>query len=236
MFPLAPSFDCIGLHAASVQRIRRAAQHLYRDWRTPGEARARVRPVLGVPDGLYLENASPAGREHFQRVCRRLEEAGYIIRRVPALSDFAEIRDRHNLVVAAEAARFHAAWFEAYPQLYTPEIAGLVRRGLEITDAELAAALEGREQLRAALSALMDAHGVDLWITPAAPGPAPRGLETTGDPVMNLPWSHAGLPALNLPSGADSSGLPLGLQLSGRWYADELLLSWAEKIEQVLCG
>jgi Asp-tRNA(Asn)/Glu-tRNA(Gln) amidotransferase A subunit family amidase len=236
MFPLAASLDCVGLHAAGVGRLRRAARHLYRDWRPPSPAAARTRPILGLPEGPYLEQASPAGLEHFRRVCRRLERAGYAIRRVAAMPDFAEIRARHERIVAAEAARFHAAWFEAYPHVYTPEIADLVRLGLEVTDGELSAALEGRAQLRTQLGAWMDAHGIDLWITPAAPGPAPRGLASTGDPVMNLPWSHAGLPALTLPSGVAASGLPLGLQLAGRWSADELLLSWAEEVEQVLRG
>jgi Asp-tRNA(Asn)/Glu-tRNA(Gln) amidotransferase A subunit family amidase len=80
----------------------------------------------------------------------------------------------------------------------------------------------------------MNEHGIELWLSPAAPGPAPKGLDSTGDPVMNLPWTHAGLPALNLPSGLNAEGLPLGLQLAGRWWADEQLLAWAEAIDGVL--
>ena len=37
-------------------------------------------------------------------------------------------------------------------------------------------------RLRAELLALMDAHGLDVWLAPAAPGPAPAGLDSTGDP------------------------------------------------------
>jgi Asp-tRNA(Asn)/Glu-tRNA(Gln) amidotransferase A subunit family amidase len=80
----------------------------------------------------------------------------------------------------------------------------------------------------------MDSHGLDIWVAPSAPGAAPHGLDSTGDPVMNLPWTQAGLPALNLPSGADEAGLPFGLQLVGRWNQDEQLLAWAEDIEKVL--
>ncbi|MCB0226860.1 MAG: amidase, partial [Anaerolineae bacterium] len=54
------------------------------------------------------------------------------------------------------------------------------------------------------------------------------------DPVMNLPWTFAGLPALNLPSGFGENGLPLGLQLSGGWYADEQMLAWAEQIAELV--
>ena len=34
-------------------------------------------------------------------------------------------------------------------------------------------------------------NNIDLWICPSAIGPAPKGLESTGDPVMNLPWTQA---------------------------------------------
>ena len=51
---------------------------------------------------------------------------------------------------------------------------------------------------------------------------------------MNLPWTHAGVPALTLPAGLAANGLPLGLQLTARFGADELLLAWATTIEPLL--
>ncbi len=51
---------------------------------------------------------------------------------------------------------------------------------------------------------------------------------------MNLPWTHSGLPTLNIPSGFNPNGLPLGTQLVGRWGGDERLFSWARGIEAVL--
>jgi Asp-tRNA(Asn)/Glu-tRNA(Gln) amidotransferase A subunit family amidase len=52
--------------------------------------------------------------------------------------------------------------------------------------------------------------------------------------VMNIPWTHAGLPALSLPAGESAEGLPLGLQLAGRWNEDEDLLAAAAAIERAL--
>jgi Asp-tRNA(Asn)/Glu-tRNA(Gln) amidotransferase A subunit family amidase len=102
-------------------------------------------------------------------------------------------------------------------------------------DAEsLEQALRGREKLRTELTMLMAEHGVDLWLSPGAPGAAPLGLESTGNPVMNLPWSHSGLPTLCLPAGRNTAGLPLGLQVAGRWYGDETLLEWAIELEACL--
>jgi Asp-tRNA(Asn)/Glu-tRNA(Gln) amidotransferase A subunit family amidase len=70
----------------------------------------------------------------------------------------------------------------------------------------------------------MDAAGVDLWVCPAAPGPAPGSIATTGDSVMNRPWTYAGLPAVTVPAGR-VDGLPVGLQCVGRFGSDERLLA-----------
>jgi Asp-tRNA(Asn)/Glu-tRNA(Gln) amidotransferase A subunit family amidase len=110
----------------------------------------------------------------------------------------------------------------------------LVERGRKISEDELAQALQGRKKLRHELTHHMNLHGVDVWLSPAAPGPAPHGLSSTGDPVMNFPWTHSGLPAVTVPSGVAENGLPLGLQMAARWQADELLLAWAVAIEDAL--
>jgi Asp-tRNA(Asn)/Glu-tRNA(Gln) amidotransferase A subunit family amidase len=78
----------------------------------------------------------------------------------------------------------------------------------------------------------MDAEGIDLWVTPAATGPAPEGLQSTGDPNMSLPWTHAGMPALTLPAGRARNGLPLGMQLVARFGADEQLMAWAAHVQE----
>jgi Asp-tRNA(Asn)/Glu-tRNA(Gln) amidotransferase A subunit family amidase len=53
---------------------------------------------------------------------------------------------------------------------------------------------------------------------------------------MNLPWTQAGLPAMNVPAGKNKDGLPLGLQLVGNWHKDESMLFWAKDLEKVLSG
>ncbi len=229
--PLAPSLDHVGVFAADAGGAELAASLLCRGWKAAAPAR---RPVLGVPEGPYLERASAEGREHFEGVCRRLERAGYALERVPVMADLEAIEARHGVILAAEAARVHARWFPRFGELYHARTAELVRRGRAIAPEELAAALAGLPGHRRALMAEMDARGLDLWISPPAPGAAPSGLESTGDPVMNLPWTQAGLPTLTLPAGRNAAGLPLGLQLAGRWWADEALLAWGRELEEAL--
>jgi len=80
----------------------------------------------------------------------------------------------------------------------------------------------------------MKEKNIDLWICPPTIGPAPKGLEATGDPVMNLPWTQIGFPAINIPTTKTENGLPMGLQLVGKWNEDESMLAWAEDIEKLV--
>jgi Asp-tRNA(Asn)/Glu-tRNA(Gln) amidotransferase A subunit family amidase len=216
--PLAPSADTVGWFAATVDEVARAAAVIVPDWQDTkyeirDTSRKGTRLTLGVPEGPYLERASPAALDHFRGVCDRLAAAGYQIVSVPAMADFEDIYRRHNDLVAFEAARIHAVWFGAFRDSYHPKTIELIRHGRTVVNAAYQHALDGRQQLRDEMHGMMSAHGIDLWIAPAAVGPAPQGLESTGDPVMALPWTHAGLPALSLPAGTDAAGWPLGLQV-----------------------
>lgn len=232
--PLAPSFDHVGLFTADVAGIAFAAAALCAGWQPAHRPEGPERkPRLGIPEGPYLEAATPEGLAGFRAACERLSAAGFEVVSIPALPDFPQLADRHLKIVAAEAARVQAGWFGRFGELYSPRTRDLILRGQSVTDEALAEALAGRAVLRSELHRLLDRHGVDLWISPAAPGPAPQGLASTGDPVMNIPWTHAGVPALALPAGRSAEGLPLGLQIAGRWQEDEALLAAAAAIETV---
>jgi aspartyl-tRNA(Asn)/glutamyl-tRNA(Gln) amidotransferase subunit A len=76
-------------------------------------------------------------------------------------------------------------------------------------------------------------EGFDCLLTPATPTPAPKGLKSTGDPAFNSPWSFCGFPSITVPSGVSSAELPVGIQLVGRPFNEERLLSathWCERI------
>jgi len=74
---------------------------------------------------------------------------------------------------------------------------------------------------------------VSAFLAPAAPGPAPKGIDTVGGWVMNRPWSHTGLPVVTVPSGVSKEGLPLGLQVIGGWMDDERLLNLAKHLAEL---
>jgi len=224
----SPAVDTVGLFAQDVAGMRLAAGALCGDW---DDVREQRTPVLGIPLGPYLEQATAAGLAVFWEQVAHLERVGYEVHRVPALGNIDQINRRHRLLIAGEVARVHADWFANYEELYRPRTADIIREGQRVEEGALEKAEKGCLGLRAELEQVMQDRGIDVWICPSATGAAPEGLETTGDPIMNLPWTHAGLPALNLPGGQAENGMPVGLQCIGRFMEDEGLLHWGEELE-----
>jgi Asp-tRNA(Asn)/Glu-tRNA(Gln) amidotransferase A subunit family amidase len=101
--------------------------------------------------------------------------------------------------------------------------------GEAMTQAEYAAALARRAEIRTTYAKLAD--GVDAVITVTAPGAAPVGLGSTGNPIFVVPGSLLGVPVVTLPQ-LESSGLPLGLQILGFSGADAELFGIAAALDQ----
>jgi Asp-tRNA(Asn)/Glu-tRNA(Gln) amidotransferase A subunit family amidase len=232
VIPLAPSVDHIGFFTADVESAGIAAAALIDDY-TP--VKPSRRPVLGIPEGPYLERAFEEGLAHFRETCRRLS-SHFEVRSVPAMPDFEDINTRHRRLVAAEAAQVHEDWFPRFENLYAPQTVDLIRRGQAVSEDQLRSDLDGCDRLREELELLMDENGIDLWLSPPAQGAAPRGLAATGDPIMNLPWNHALVPVLGIPAGRNTNGLPMGLQIAGRWDGDEELIAWGLELQKALAS
>lgn len=226
---LASSLDHVGFFTVNAADAVAAATVLVDGWRG---CQTLERPLMfGVPTGPYLDSADEDGLAHFFKTCDALRNAGHGLREVDAFADFDEIRERHQVLVAGEAARHHAERFDPHEALYRQKTAALIRRGREIHDDALATARDGRLTLRQQLEDAMNKNELDFWISPPARGAAPHGLDATGDPVMNLPWTQSGLPTAVLRAGRNAAGLPLGLQVAGRFGADEDVLAAALNLE-----
>ena len=225
----SPSADHVGLFTQDVAGMRLAAAQVCSAWDRFAEPVRK--PVFGIPVGPYLEQASEEGLAAFKAQAEQLSEAGYDVREVPMFQNIAEINRIHRQLIAAEFAQQHARWFETYRDLYRPRTAALILEGREVPDEVVEEARDLQKLLREEVVHIMDVHDIDLWIAPAAPGPAPEGLNSTGDPIMNLPWTFLGLPAVTVPAGTAANGLPLGLQMVGAWMMDEEMLAWAEPVQ-----
>jgi Asp-tRNA(Asn)/Glu-tRNA(Gln) amidotransferase A subunit family amidase len=231
---ISRSLDHVGLFTQDVAGMTLAAGARCEAWQPEKVSTEGRLPVLGLPQGAYLEQATPEGLADFEAQLIRLEEAGYIIKQVPLLADIEAITQYHFRLMAAEMAENHRNWFREYEALYHQQTADLIRDGQTVPRDEIRAAQVMQLKVRATLERVMTDLGIDIWVSPAAPGPAPAGIQATGSPAMNLPWTHAGLPALSLPAGRAANGLPLGLQGVGRFMGDEQLLAWAEPMAEIL--
>lgn len=232
LFFFSRTLDQVGLFTQDVAGMALAAAAVCQDWRNlPAPDRL---PVLGVPTGPYLEQAEPAALRAFWQQMALLQAAGVVVRDVPTLAGIEQLNRLHRVLVFAEFAQEHADIYAQHATLYRPRTAEIVEIGKSVSTDELAAARSNIVALRNELQGSMDEAGIDLWACPAARGPAPEGLHATGDPAMNLPWTHAGLPSITLPAGRAENRLPLGLQLVARFGADEALLAWADAVGSVL--
>ena len=234
VIPLSTSLDHIGLFARRLETLRVGAEALLQGTGFESEPPTDDKPALAVPIGAYLEGTSPEGLAHFQSTVDQLVAAGFDVQRVAALHDIVEVEERHGVLVANDAAATHAEWYADYADLYHPKTRELIERGQSVSSEACKRAQADRDDLRDTLESQAEEHRIDLWLTPSAPGAAPHGIGSTGDPKMNLPWTQAGLPTLTIPTGVGREKLPLGLQIVGRWQRDEEMFGLARMIDEVV--
>jgi len=220
--------DQVGFFTQDVAGAALAASVLCQSWRPQYAPKAL--PKLGIPIGPYLEQTEPDALKAFENQISRLEALGCTIKHLPVLADIKLLNHLHRQMIFGEFAREHAEIYPQHAALYRPRTVEIIEIGKKVGAEELNAARANCNRLRAELEARMSEAEIDLWVCPSACGPAPQGIHATGDPNMNLPWTHAGMPVITLPCGRSDYGLPLGLQFIAPFGADELLLSWAEML------
>lgn len=226
------SADHVGLFTQDVAGIDLAASILCDDW-NPDDEPPHDLPTIGVPNDTYLEHATTRALESFESHVSSLERAGCTVERVhvPTFDEFESLARRHRRLARAELASVHDEWFEEYERFYRTPMAAAITDGRTVSDETVAAGRESQLNLREELADVSETKGVDVLAAPAATGPAPETIRTTGDPVMNLPWTHAGVPVITLPART-LDGLPLGIQFATSFGTDERLLSWARTLEE----
>jgi Asp-tRNA(Asn)/Glu-tRNA(Gln) amidotransferase A subunit family amidase len=229
---VSPSLDHMGFFTQDLDGLALTASVLCKDWFNVQPSAQK--PGLGVPIGPYLDKTSPEGRTYFENVVNKLEQAGFTVKAIDTMPDIDEILVWHMDLMAGEMAQVHKEWFQEYRDLYHPKTAAMIERGHQVDQASIRVYLAEREWLRSELRDLMVKHDISVWISPPALGTAPKGLNFTGDPVMNLPWTYAGIPVITIPTGTGENNLPLGLQLAADCNKDELLVHWSKQVFDAL--
>ncbi|WP_379153951.1 amidase [Paenibacillus sp. sgz5001063] len=230
---LAPSFDTIGFFTQSVSDMQVAASLLIPDWRM-GEQASKRKPVLGIPGGVYMELMSPEVKAVFTAQIDVLKQKGYLVKQVKMPWEDEFIYGNAMLrFLEGEMAREHASMFRQHAELYGNPVREAILRGREITDCELETYRRQQSSLRQELKTLQATEGIDLWVSPAQGGTAPKLGEGTGWPGMTSIWTFAGCPTISIPS-ASINNLPLGFQCIGSHGEDEALITWAQQIAEEL--
>jgi Asp-tRNA(Asn)/Glu-tRNA(Gln) amidotransferase A subunit family amidase len=238
------SQSCTGVLTASLEDAWLVAVNIasraggdpgYPGLQGPSEPPPAQRPrTLAMLQTSGWEIAAPEARRAFEAAAARLAEAGIVLADRHADPVIAEIEDA--ISDAAELTRAINAWEGRWPlnTYRNRDAAQLSRSALErlataeaMTSADYRAAIARRQRNREIHARL--AARYDAAITLAAPGAAPVGLGSTGNPVFNVPASMLGIPALALPL-LSAEGLPLGLQIAGFAGQDARLFAIAAAI------
>ncbi len=245
VIPLAWSLDTVGILARSVEDAAILLQVMAgHDEQDPTSstlpvddyldavAKPLTPPRIGLVREFFYEHATEEVRRHTDQVVGRLHQEGAIVQEVKLPKSFPLHEAARTVVFAVEAAAFHQQMFAEDPDAYGPLLRRLLETGSLISGVSYLQAQRVRRQFRADMEALL--ADVDVLLTPATPSPAPRDRTTTGDPIFQGPWTSCGLPCITIPSGLNSDGMPLGIQLASASFAEARLLATAQWCEKAL--
>ena len=197
----------------------------------PEYTRALAMPVaklrLGLPRSPYFEGVDP-------EVQKAVEDAVNVLAKLTAGASDVVLPPTTGLnLIGPEAYAYHAKWIAESPNLYQPATRAILQRSADSKAPAYADSLHKVYLLRREIRKTFTT--VDLLITPTMPLP-PVSIEASATQSATTrntsPFDVYGLPAISLPCGFTSSGLPIGLQISGAPFAEPTVLALAHAYEQ----
>jgi aspartyl-tRNA(Asn)/glutamyl-tRNA(Gln) amidotransferase subunit A len=189
--------------------------------------------TIGVPAAFYVDDLdADTARILYETVATLKREGAQVVQ--VELPDQRQLTAACQLVLATEAAAFHKRWMIERPQDYGPQVLMRLQNGLAISGVSYLEAMRWRGPALAAYLAATAA--VELVLAPVAPVAAPTiaesdvGNSPDAEAVIQRltrftrPVNYLGLPSLAIPAGFTGKGLPVGMQLIGRPFAEATLL------------
>ncbi|MDT5026939.1 MAG: hypothetical protein QOE61_3365 [Micromonosporaceae bacterium] len=232
--PLAPSLDHVGLLGRDVAATARVFAALTGGNIEPVPASLRVGVITDQLEATAIE-ADVAGA--LRRSVDALRQAGCAVVEVDGRI-FAELDRTFDDILLWEAWAVHGTRVTAEPEHYGPETLRLLRSASGTSEDAYRAASARRDELLPRADAAY--NGVDVLLTPAAPFVAPPTTPPVDTPegaaegMFTRVYNLTGAPALVLPCGWSTEGLPIGVQLSAPRGADAALLAAAARVEAIL--
>jgi len=230
--PLASSYDTVGFYGGRVADAiyaYRAVQPSYVRAATGPADDAAIDVVL-LDDPLISDAASDS-QTAWQAMAARIEAAGLTVTRKAAPVAFERVRQLHWQTQMFEMGRTLRDFLDLAPGQIGARLLETLGDGLKISESDYLDMRGELDQLRATFNAACEPGQVFLW--PAAPATAPRGLESTGDPRYIAPWTALGGPMVTIPAGRGDNGLPLGCILCGVPGNDDAVAAAALRLAAV---
>lgn len=190
---------------------------------------------VGVPRAYFYEDLDPEISSAIDHALGGIETMVAGVKEVPL-----DVPTDRTLQTA-ESYAVHAESVAKNPELYQAETVRRIRSGEKVTAAEYIQRRRELEQARRRIDGVF--ADVDLLVTPTTPIPAPTIAELRASPEAlrpaelkllrnTRPFNVWGLPAISLPCGFTQSGLPIGLQIAGPHWREDLVLRLAYAYEQ----
>jgi Asp-tRNA(Asn)/Glu-tRNA(Gln) amidotransferase A subunit family amidase len=232
VYPAAESLDTIGLIARSIDDIELISTVL--ELRPSSAPRALDRPPrIGLCPTPMWEKAQPETVAAIEDAAARLGKAGAQVREVALPNEFTGLRNAARETVNNYERAAAMAWeWNTHRDRISERLRKRIEIGRAMPHGEYLAALQLGESCRARLPLVF--QDIDVLLTPAANGAAPRGLDETGDPGFQAIWTILYTPTLTLPTHRGPNGLPVGIQLVAPRYDDRGLFACARWVWQQL--
>ena len=227
------SLDTAGMFAASVADVAFAAAAISgRDLLV--EEVAAVPPRIALTRTQQWSDASDAMRTAVEAAARAAAAKGAQVRELELPAIFDEASQAFATIQSYEGWRAYAFEYDHHRDRLPPRLRDLLDKAAAITPDAYDAARRVAKRARQTLNQL--ATDIDVLLTPSAATAAPKGLDFLGSPSFNRLWTLMGVPCINVPGLADADGMPLGVQIVGRFARDRTALAAALFVEQAIAA
>jgi Asp-tRNA(Asn)/Glu-tRNA(Gln) amidotransferase A subunit family amidase len=225
------TLDTVGLFAAGVKDLAHGLSAITGRPELLPVAVATA-PRIGVVMQDFAGAPETAGAEALRIAAGMAERAGATVRALALPEIAAEAWRIHPTVQQFEAHQAMAWEYHANYDAMPPLLRGRLDETVGLLPADYDEARRISNRSRKALARIFD--DVDVLLTFSAPGAAPKGLESTGDPRFNRLWTLMGVPCVNIPATIADGGLPVGVQVIARFGDDAGALAAARFVEEAL--
>ena len=227
--PFTASFDTIGLLGRRVDDVELLWTSQLGVPFTPGRKPSK-RLKIGICRPPWLDRAEPSALAAIDKAERCFGEAGAEVREIVLPASYPHLLELHEQIHDFEGSRSYAYEYDHHRDQLDNRVKGLIERGRALSGETY---LDAMAQARKARAEFPDVIGdCDAIVTAAAPGEAPKGyralgerFEIMGDPAQSRAWTLLQVPVVTVPCHKGPAGLPVGVQLIGRFGSDLALLS-----------